>query len=209
MKLKSDMSFPREAKIMKIRSSDSTSEAFQDLDALLQAKKKSRSKRWSNVSGSKNLDFHYLAKVKDPKEAYEFICICGLFQDENDDVDDNESNCKNSSITEFQACGNVTTCFCDGNDTSPSSRIYNVSKAGLNKYSVAVAMLTLRDPDAFDMYTFNDHLAYGALEIVQNIICDFDEAYKLIDWREAWAIIEGLALFILLDEGLVQLETER
>jgi hypothetical protein len=203
MKLKSDdMSFPREAKRMKIWPSDSPPEASQDLNAVLQTKKKSRSKRWSTISGSKNLDFHYLTKVKDPKEAYESVCICALFQDKNDDADDDENDCKYDSMTKAQACGNGAMCFYNEHDSSPSSRLYTVSKAGLNKYSVTVAMLMLRDPDAFDMYTFNDHLAYGALEIVQNIMFDFDEAYKLMDWREAWAVIEGLALFMLLDEGM-------
>lgn len=62
-------------------------------------------------------------------------------------------------------------------------------------------MVNLRNPDAFAMYTFNDHLAYGVLEVVQNLLLDFDEAYKAQQWREAWAVVEGLALFMLVDQG--------
>ncbi|KAF7624367.1 hypothetical protein AFLA_008077 [Aspergillus flavus NRRL3357] len=52
-------------------------------------------------------------------------------------------------------------------------------------------MLDLRDPDNFSMYTFNDHSAYGAIEVVQNMMLDFDEASG--KWQQQWAVIEALA----------------
>ncbi|RAL07347.1 uncharacterized protein BO97DRAFT_378712 [Aspergillus homomorphus CBS 101889] len=53
-------------------------------------------------------------------------------------------------------------------------------------------MVDLRDPDAFQMYTFNDHAGYGAVEVAQNMLLDFQEASG--NWKEQWAICEGLAL---------------
>lgn len=55
------------------------------------------------------------------------------------------------------------------------------------------------------MYTFNDHEAYGSLEVVQNLLLDFDDALKNKNLHEAmsskhlneaWAVIEALGLFI-------------
>lgn len=53
-------------------------------------------------------------------------------------------------------------------------------------------MTSLRDPDGFGMYTYNDHFGYGVLEVAQNLVLDFDEAAT---WKEKWSICEGAALF--------------
>ncbi|RAH41046.1 uncharacterized protein BO95DRAFT_374144 [Aspergillus brunneoviolaceus CBS 621.78] len=58
-------------------------------------------------------------------------------------------------------------------------------------------MLNLRNPDAFDMYTFNDHAGYGAIEVAQNMLLDFKEAAG--NWKEQWAICEALALLFNTD----------
>ncbi|RAH71294.1 uncharacterized protein BO66DRAFT_410467 [Aspergillus aculeatinus CBS 121060] len=58
-------------------------------------------------------------------------------------------------------------------------------------------MLNLRNPDAFDMYTFNDHAGYGAIEVAQNVLLDFHEAAG--NWKEQWAICEALALLFNTD----------
>lgn len=55
-------------------------------------------------------------------------------------------------------------------------------------------MAEYRSPDFFDMYTFNDHEAYGCLEVCQNLLLDWDEAKT---WQEQWIVCEGLALFLL------------
>jgi hypothetical protein len=62
-------------------------------------------------------------------------------------------------------------------------------------------MMSFRTPDYFDMYTFNDHSAYGAVEVVQNLLLDFDEAFKAKQWREAWTVVEGLGMFMLVGAG--------
>lgn len=54
-------------------------------------------------------------------------------------------------------------------------------------------MYDVRDPDNFGMYTFNDHLAYGALEVIQNLMLDYEEASN---WQEQWWVCEALALFL-------------
>ncbi|EIT78186.1 hypothetical protein BDV35DRAFT_405806 [Aspergillus flavus] len=75
-------------------------------------------------------------------------------------------------------------------------------------------MLDLRGPDNFSMYTFNDHSAYGAIEVVQNMMLDFDEASG--KWQQQWAVIEALAwllsgdflsLMVMIDDGDLFRET--
>lgn len=43
------------------------------------------------------------------------------------------------------------------------------------------------------MYTYNDHLGYGIMELVQNLLLDFDEAKAT--WKEQWSICEAAAMF--------------
>jgi hypothetical protein len=61
-------------------------------------------------------------------------------------------------------------------------------------------MASLRDPDTFDIYTYNDAAGYGVLETVQNLFRDFDEAStfsKGEDWKQSWAICEATAMYFL------------
>ena len=85
--------------------------------------------------------------------------------------------------------------------TSLPSHQYIISRAGLMRYHIAGHMMSLRNPDAFAMHTFNDHMPYGALEVVQNLLLDFDEAYKDKQLREALAVVEAMALFVERAEG--------
>jgi hypothetical protein len=64
-------------------------------------------------------------------------------------------------------------------------------------------MCDVRDPDTLSMYTFNDHARYGVLEVVQNLILDFDEALTKADdnWRPMWAVVEATALFFASGRG--------
>jgi hypothetical protein len=50
------------------------------------------------------------------------------------------------------------------------------------------------------MYTFNHYAAYGALEVLQNLFLDFEEAAKEKGHREQWAVCEGAVHWLLLSE---------
>jgi hypothetical protein len=50
------------------------------------------------------------------------------------------------------------------------------------------------------MYTFNDHEGYGCLEMLQNLILDFEEAAG--NYKEQWVVCEALAFFLKTDIGL-------
>jgi hypothetical protein len=49
------------------------------------------------------------------------------------------------------------------------------------------------------MYTFNDHQEYGVLEVLENLILDFEETGR--DYLDQWAVCECLALFLATDIG--------
>jgi hypothetical protein len=74
-----------------------------------------------------------------------------------------------------------------------------LSAAGKHRFFDLRAYCALRNPDCFRMYTFNDHSMYGVLEVLQNLILDFDEAAG--NYKEQWAVCEALA-FYLQDEGM-------
>ncbi|KAF5127127.1 hypothetical protein E5D57_008055 [Metarhizium anisopliae] len=176
-------------------------------DILLQSTIKRRQQRWAEVSGSKNLDINYQTATQNPRHAYEFICICNPLQSryngynkENEAEDDGDTSDENEEPN-TQACDEGKTCPCGKSAALLPSHPYTMTRAGLARYRMAVDMMNLRSPEAFAMYTFNDHMAYGALEVVQNMLLDFDEAYKAQQWREAWTIVGGMALFMVVGEG--------
>lgn len=138
--------------------------------------------RWSKVSGSKNLDTDYIKSMKDPEHAYEFMCNCNPMKsrddddyDEDDEEDEEEERGNDSAK---KRCDGGDTCPCGTPATSLPDHPYTISRAGIAKHRTAGDMMDFRDPDSFGMYTYNDHMAYGAVEVVQNMFLDFDEAYK-------------------------------
>ncbi|KAH9984866.1 hypothetical protein F4779DRAFT_632525 [Xylariaceae sp. FL0662B] len=130
-----------------------------------------RSKRWSAVSGSANADVDYKTTWENPDKW--MIAIGG-------DGDD--------------GCGRKN-CVCNKPTDENPDHPWVVSQAGYRKFYTQHIHQTLRDPDNFDMYTFNDHAGYGALEVTQNLFLDFNEAAER-GWREQWAVCEGMALWL-------------
>lgn len=173
-----------------------------------------RSDRWSPVSGTKNLDAEmYETLEKDPDHAFTFQCVCDPLRNqedegEDDDDDDDESDEGDSAgrgndkdTTKKQPCDGGKSCPCGKPFASLPNHPYTFTRAGMGRHNVAGDMMSLRNPDSMGMYTFNDHTAYGALEVVQNMMLDFDEAYNGKRWLEAWSVLEGLGLFMLKGDG--------
>jgi hypothetical protein len=71
------------------------------------------------------------------------------------------------------------------------------TNCGIDKYVAVNACVMVRDPDAFGMYVTNDSAGYGAIEIVQNLMLDFEEFKD--DWKKQWAVCEATALFFASD----------
>ncbi|KAH9883568.1 hypothetical protein F4778DRAFT_775118 [Xylariomycetidae sp. FL2044] len=159
-----------------------------------------RSKRWALVSGSANADNDYKTTWKNPERSYAFITICtprysGADEDDDDgdgdgdgDDDDDDDDVESG---DGPKCGKKG-CVCFKSPEENPEQPWIISRAGHRKFYTQFIHAALRDPDAFGMYTFNDHAGYGCLELVQNLVLDFVEAAAR-GWREQWAVCEGIA----------------
>ncbi|KAF5565734.1 hypothetical protein FPHYL_4135 [Fusarium phyllophilum] len=67
-----------------------------------------------------------------------------------------------------------------------------------------------RSPDDFDLYIYNDFGGYGALEVLENIIAQFNLVFKpKSTYRNFWPEVEGLAMilrgglleYVMIDDG--------
>ncbi|KAI0025867.1 hypothetical protein F4780DRAFT_233434 [Xylariomycetidae sp. FL0641] len=156
------------------------------------------SKRWSAVSGSANADSDYRTTWTKPEKWYSYITFCGppgVSSDDEDEDEDEEDEDEDDEIRE--GCGKKD-CVCQKPSSDNPDHPWHVSKAGYRKFNTQFIFHQLRDPDNFDMYTFNDHSAYGALETLENLVLDFNEAAER-GWKEQWAVCEGLALWLTSD----------
>ncbi|KAI1381065.1 hypothetical protein F4677DRAFT_402022 [Hypoxylon crocopeplum] len=163
-----------------------------------------RSKRWSAVSASANADADYKTTWKNPDKWYSYMTICPPIQDEDEDDSDEDEDSEDDSDEEEEAetagrdgprCGKKG-CLCFKPLAENPEHLWLVSHAGYRKYYTQHIHLSLRDPDNFDMYTFNDHAAYGGLEVLENLFLDYVEAAER-GWKEQWAVCEGLGLWLL------------
>ncbi|KAI1406953.1 hypothetical protein F5Y13DRAFT_176016 [Hypoxylon sp. FL1857] len=164
-----------------------------------------RNKRWAVVSASANADADYKMIWGNPEKWYSYMTICSPLreddeEEEEDDDDDDDDGDDDDEETENGArdgpkCGKKN-CVCFKPVRENPDHPWIISQAGFRKYGTQHIHLSLRDPDNFNMYTFNDHAGYGCLEIVQNLFLDYVEAAER-GWREQWAVCEGLVLWLL------------
>lgn len=156
-----------------------------------------RNKRWAAVSGSANADTEYQLAIQNPVKAYSFVCLCqppfstGDSDDEEEDEDE---------AADKPRCDGGKTCLCDKPAADHPDHKWKLSVAGKAKFFSQRTQCDLRDPDNFHMYTFNDHSAYGVVEVVQNLLLDFEEAAA--NWKEQWAVCEALAF--LMNTGIAE-----
>jgi len=58
--------------------------------------------------------------------------------------------------------------------------------------------VAVRDPNNFAMYTNNDHAGYGVMQVLQNLIIDFERAGRIEgNWKRQWALCEAMAIFYM------------
>jgi hypothetical protein len=166
-----------------------------------------RSKRWAAVSGSGNVDLEYRKAMWNPLVAYRFVCMCqppfpnGEDDDEEDEDDDDDEENEDAEASDKPkkqpSCDGGETCLCDKPAAEHPDHIWKFTAAGKRKFFTQQIHCQLRCPDYFRMYTFNDHVGYGILEVLENLILDFEEAGN--NYKEQWAVCECLALFLATD----------
>lgn len=178
-----------------------------------------RGKRWSKVSASANADDGYRLQISKP-EAYAYLCLCKPLHDrgsgsedewdeEDEDEDEENANKVSREVLEFSdsvfdiyrtqekkpACDGGKTCVCLKPAAEHPDQPWVITRAATHKLNTLRIMGSLRDPDGFGMYTYNDHFGYGCVELAQNLILDFEEAKG--NWKEQWSVCEGMALFFM------------
>ncbi|PLB44596.1 hypothetical protein P170DRAFT_367737 [Aspergillus steynii IBT 23096] len=125
------------------------------------------------------------------------------YEDESDyettDEEDSENEADNDDKDEGPAskarCDDGKTCLCRKPAEEHPEHAWAFTLAGRTKSFDLRLCADLRCPDMFDMYTYNDHHGYGIVQVVENLVLDFDEARD--NWREQWAMCEAAVLFLL------------
>ncbi|KAK0701213.1 hypothetical protein B0T21DRAFT_388296 [Apiosordaria backusii] len=174
-------------------------------------KKKAAPNRWTIPSCSANIAAQYKAFLEDDKkDPFAFALMCDApfsngdsddeedeDEDEDDDDDDEEeassNNNKNNDNGDKPKCDGGKKCYCTQLYDDHPEHPYVMTRAGKCMLIDLRSHCEIRDPDNFGMYTFNDHSAYGALEVLQNLILDFEEADS---WQEKWAVCEAMGCFL-------------
>ncbi|KAI1086877.1 hypothetical protein F5B19DRAFT_108018 [Rostrohypoxylon terebratum] len=145
-----------------------------------------RSTRWSAVSASANADADYKTTWKSPDRWYSYVTICSPIQDDDDEDDEEEEEEEDGDegkekdddkqaegeTRDGPKCGKKH-CLCFKPALQNPDHPWLVSMAGYKKYHTQHIHSNLRDPDNFQMYTFNDHASYGCIEIMENLFLDY------------------------------------
>lgn len=166
-----------------------------------------RSKRWSKgVSGSANADMEYRTMMtRNPGSAWEFVCQCRPIADADDDDDEDEDEEDEDEEGEGEGegepkkksdrppCDHGKTCLCTKPSAEHPEHPYTLTLGGIQKFSTTAILCSLRDPDAFDMYIYNDFYGYGLQEVIGNLLLDFEEVKN--DWKQQWFICEAMVVF--------------
>ncbi|KAF6845041.1 hypothetical protein CMUS01_00430 [Colletotrichum musicola] len=160
-----------------------------------------RTIRYSAVSNSHNTDVDYKKAMEDPEFAFTYICKCpwgtkrdGGDEDEDDWGEDEDDEEDEEDGAEKPKCDLGKTCLCDKLAADHPEAPYVITRAAYRKLMNQQVNSQVRNPDSFDIRTFNDHAAYGSLQVLQNLILDFEEAEGC--WKEQWVVCEALAPLI-------------
>lgn len=171
------------------------------------------STRWSAVSASRNADASFRFAVQDRDKANAYRCICQppflradydpYLDDDDDNDDDNDDegsegedgNEDKDEKKKKAKCDGGRSCVCNKLSSEHPEHDWVLTFGGYQKFLTQYTMADVRDPDNFDMHTYNDHTAYGVLEVVQNLMLDYEEESS--NWQEQWWVCEALVLFLL------------
>ena len=163
-----------------------------------------KSKRWSAVSGSGNADAEFKKiAAKNPDDFFSFMCTCpptidgGASVDSDSDEeeeDDEEEEHEEEQNESGGGCGRPN-CKCHKPMSEHPDHPWIITKAGYRKLLTSQILVELRDPDNFNMYTYNDHSGYGVMEVLENLVLDYHEAEG--NWKDQWVVCEAMVRFLL------------
>src|SRR6185437_14529417 len=146
-----------------------------------------KNKRWAAVSASANAEADYRLATGNPVHAYSYICICRPpfeREDDEDEWEDEQSDDEDNPQESSDRCDGGQSCLCNKPAADHPEHPWLITYAGWRKFYTQHIHASLRCPDNFDMYTYNDHAGYGMLEVVQNLLLDYVESDS--NWKEQW-----------------------
>ncbi|KGO70923.1 hypothetical protein PITC_066040 [Penicillium italicum] len=157
-------------------------------------------KRWAPVSVSRNADSEFKLRTRDLVKAFTYVCLGRApwktedieQESENEDEEDEESI---EQKKKDDAEADDATALEPASEHPGEKWIF--SNAGVAKWIALNQGTLVRDPDNFGMYVYNDFFGYAIMELVENLLVDFDEAAG--DWKMQWAICEATGLFFQTD----------
>lgn len=157
-----------------------------------------RPARFSDVSATANTWQHWRHFVeKDLGRAYTFVCLCRLPHhcgfEELDPLE--EVDPEDEDEEERAECDGGETCICETPAAEKPGHKWVLSRAGFRLLAYQHVMTAIRSPDGFGMRTFNDHGAFGVMEVVENLLVDLDQFKD--GWRDRWAVCEAMGLYFL------------
>jgi len=159
-------------------------------------------------------------KNRDPVRAFTFICLGRVpwtwspsdldededSEDEDEDEDRLEKKKKKDAVS-IVPLFRVLTGIDFLQEANPASLLkpaaeypdekWIFTNAGIDKWIALIQYISVRDPDNFGMYVCNDSAGYGGIELVENLMLDFEEAKG--DWKKQWAVCEAAALYFTSD----------
>ncbi|OQE17495.1 hypothetical protein PENFLA_c024G02291 [Penicillium flavigenum] len=163
--------------------------------------KRALDKRWAPISVSRNADSEFKLRTRDPVKAFSYICLgCAPWRTRTENKDDFED--EDGEDEEFIEQKKKDDAEADDATTlKPASEHpgekWIFTTAGVAKWVALKRSTAVRDPDNFDMHVYNDFFGYAVMELVQNLLLDFDEADG--DWKMQWAICEATGLYFQMD----------
>ncbi|KAF9881094.1 hypothetical protein CkaCkLH20_01244 [Colletotrichum karsti] len=150
--------------------------------------------RYSAVSNSRNADLDYKKAMEDPEYAFTYVVRCPFGSNDEDEEDEDDFDSEAEEDEDKPSCDGGKTCLCGKLATEHPDAPFVMTRAGFRKLMNQQPNCQVRDPDSMGMYTYNDHAAYGIMEVLENLILDFDEASQ--NWKEQWVVCEAMAPFI-------------
>lgn len=136
-------------------------------------KKKAVPSRWNTPSVSANIAAQYQTFLTDGKQdPFVFALMCdppfpsGDSDDEEEDEEETSNNRKNKDHGDRPKCDDGKKCYCTQLYDVHPEHPYVFIRAAKSMFVDLSSHCEVRDPDNFEMYSFNDHSAYGVLEIL-------------------------------------------
>ncbi|OHF02782.1 hypothetical protein CORC01_01883 [Colletotrichum orchidophilum] len=118
----------------------------------------------------------------------------GKGETKNTDDEDEDDDLRVVEKQPTPKCDSDKTCLCAKPAAEQPGVPYVITKAGFYKLVNQQIHCQVRAPDSFDMSAYNDHSAFGTLQVLLDLVFNYEEVKG--NWREQCVICEAMCPFI-------------